>query len=200
MSDAGAWEQWLSVHHGDSGGVWLVLAKKGTAEPTDLSYHQALEVALCYGWIDGQVRRRDQATFQQRFTQRRPRGAWSQRNVGIATRLIEQGRMQPAGLVQVERARADGRWEAAYAGPATIEVPPDLSAALAGEPLALAMFNQLSAQNRYAILYRLQTAKQAQTRARRMAKFVQMLAHGQTIYPQSGSVPDSAGSADPAGG
>jgi uncharacterized protein YdeI (YjbR/CyaY-like superfamily) len=158
VGDPAAWRAWLSEHHGDSAGVWLVLAKKGTVEPTSLTYDQALEDALCHGWIDGQVRRRDEHTYRQRFTRRRSRSAWSKRNTGIAERLLAEGRMHPAGVAELERARADGRWEAAYAGPAGIEVPPDLAAALAADPRAHAMFAILTSQNRYAVLYRIVTA------------------------------------------
>src|SRR5437667_10578608 len=134
VRDAAAWRAWLATHHADPAGVWLVLAKKGTEKPTSLTYDQALEEALCHGWIDGQARRRDEATYRQRFTPRRRRSAWSKRNVGIAERLLAEGRMQRAGITAVERAKADGRWEAAYAGQAGLEVPPDLAAALAAEP------------------------------------------------------------------
>jgi uncharacterized protein YdeI (YjbR/CyaY-like superfamily) len=184
VRDAPAWRAWLGEQHADSPGVWLVLAKKGSLEPTSLSYDQALEEALCHGWIDGQVRRRDEATYGQRFTRRRARSAWSKRNTGIAERLLAEGRMHPAGTAEVERAKADGRWEAAYAGPAGIEVPPDLAAALAAEPKAQAMFDALSSQNRYAVLYRIESAKRADTRVRRIKEFVAMLARGETIYPQ----------------
>ena len=184
MADATAWRAWLDQHHELPTGVWLVLAKKGTTEPTTLTYDQALEEALCYGWIDGQTRRRDESTYRQRFTPRRPRSSWSKRNVGLAEGLIAEGRMAPAGLAEVERARADGRWEAAYAGPATIEVPSDLAAALARQPLAQATFERLTGQNRYAVLYRLTTAKRPETRARRLEQLVAMLASGETPYPQ----------------
>jgi uncharacterized protein YdeI (YjbR/CyaY-like superfamily) len=184
VTDAAAWRAWLGEHQAEQGGVWLVLAKKGTETPTRLSYDDALEEALCHGWIDGQVRRRDKGTYKQRFTPRRSRSAWSQRNVGIAERLLSEGRMHAAGIAEVERAKADGRWEAAYAGPASIEVPPDLAAALAAEPAAQKMFEILTAQNRYAILHRLASAKRAETRARRLEQFVAMLARGETIYPQ----------------
>jgi uncharacterized protein YdeI (YjbR/CyaY-like superfamily) len=184
VPNAAAWRAWLAEHHAEPAGVWLVLAKKGTEKPTSLTYAQALEEALCHGWIDGQARRRDEATYRQRFTPRRKRSAWSKRNTGIAERLRAEGRMHPAGHAEVERAKADGRWEAAYAGPASIEVPPDLAEALAGEPKAQAMFENLSSQNRYAVLYRIATAKRADTRARRIAQFVTMLARGETVYPQ----------------
>jgi uncharacterized protein YdeI (YjbR/CyaY-like superfamily) len=182
--DAGAWRAWLGEHHGETAGVWLVLAKKGTVEPTSLSYDQALDEALCHGWIDGQSRRRDEATYLQRFTPRRMRSPWSARNVGLVARLVAEGRMRPPGLAEVERARSDGRWEAAYAGQASTPVPADLASALAAEPRAQAMFDILTSQNRYAILHRLDSVKRAETRARRLEKFVAMLALGQTIYPQ----------------
>ena len=184
VRDAAAWREWLGENHPDPDGVWLVLAKKGTEKPTSLTYDQALEEALCHGWIDGQARRRDEATYRQRFTPRRKRSAWSKRNAGIAERLRAEGRMHPAGQAEVERAKADGRWKAAYAGPATIEVPPDLTEALAAEPKAQAMFETLNSQNRYAILYRIATAKRADTRARRIGEFVAMLARGETVHPQ----------------
>ena len=161
-----------------------MLAKKGTLEPTSLSYDQALEEALCHGWIDGQVRRRDESTYRQRFTPRRKRSPWSKRNTGIAERLVAEGRMHPAGVAEMDRAKEDGRWAAAYAGPASIEVPDDLAAALAAEPRAQAMFERLSSQNRYAVLLRVTSAKRADTRARRIETFVEMLARGDTIYPQ----------------
>jgi len=182
--DAAAWRAWLGAHHDDPDGVWLVLARKGTVGPTSLTYDQALEEALCHGWIDGQARSRDDATYLQRYTPRRSRSAWSQRNVKIVERLTEDGRMHPAGLAEVGRAKADGRWEAAYAGPATIEVPDDLADALKAEPEARAMFERLTSQNRYAVLYRIVTAKKPETRQRRIEKFVAMLARGETIYPQ----------------
>ncbi len=129
VRDAAAWRVFLGKHHADPAGVWLVLAKKGTEEPTSLTYDQALEEALCHGWIDGQARRRDETTYRQRFTPRRRRSSWSKRNTGHAERLLAEGRMHPAGVAEVERAKADGRWDAAYAGPAEIEVPPDLAEA-----------------------------------------------------------------------
>jgi uncharacterized protein YdeI (YjbR/CyaY-like superfamily) len=189
LLDAGAWRAWLADHHDQTGAVWLVLAKKGTSTPTSLTYDQALEEALCHGWIDGQVRRRDELAYRQRFTRRRARSAWSKRNVALAQRLTEEGRMHPAGLAETERARADGRLGAAYAGPASIEVPAELAAALAASPAAEAMFATLNSQNRYAILYRIATAKQAQTRERRIAQFVAMLARGETIHPQASRSP-----------
>jgi len=193
VQDARTWKKWLGKHHNESPGVWLVLAKKGATEPTSLTYEQALEEALCHGWIDGQVGRRDDVTYRQRFTPRRRRSAWSQRNTTIVERLLAEGRMHAAGIEEVERAKADGRWQTAYAGSASSEVPPDLVQALSAEPKAQAMFERLNRQNRYAIIYRVATAKRAETRARRIQQFVTMLARGETLHPQkrtSGSKPD----------
>jgi uncharacterized protein YdeI (YjbR/CyaY-like superfamily) len=190
VRDAAAWRTWLAEHHADPVGVWLVLAKKGTEKPTSLTYDQALEEALCHGWIDGQAGRRDEATYRQRFTPRRRRSAWSKRNTGITERLIAEDRMRPAGHAEVERAKADGRWEAAYAGPASMEVPPDLAEALAAEPKAQAMFEGLNSQNRYAILYRIATAKRAEMRARKIEQFVAMLSRGETVHPHKRRRPE----------
>lgn len=184
LQDVGAWRAWLAAHADDPEGVWLVLAKKGTVEPTSLTYDQALEEALTQGWIDGQRRGRDARTTLMRFTPRRPRSLWSQRNVGIVARLTQEGRMQPRGMQEVERAKADGRWEAAYAGPATMQVPEELLRALAAQPAAQALFDVLSSQNRYAILHRVATAKRPETRARRAEQYAAMLARGETPYPQ----------------
>ena len=189
VRDARAWRRWLTSNHRQPTGVWLVLAKKGTIAPTSLSYDQALEEALCHGWIDGQKGRRDGDTYRLRFTPRRARSPWSRRNVQIAERLVTEGRMRAAGSAEVDRAKADGRWDAAYAGQATIEVPADLEVALAGEPRAEAMFGVLSSQNRYAVLYRIQSAKRPDTRARRIDQYVTMLARGETIHPQQGKAP-----------
>ena len=184
VADAAAWRQWLAQNHDRSDGVRLVLAKKGTRQPTRLIHAEALEEALCQGWIDGQASPRDAATWRVLFTPRRKRSLWSKRNVGLVERLTAEGRMQSAGMAEVERAKADGRWESAYSGQADIEVPDDLSAALAAEPAAAEVFAALNRQNRYAILYRLTTAKRPETRARRIREFVDMLARGETIYPQ----------------
>ncbi len=157
VADVVAWRAWLGGHHAEPAGVWLVLAKRGTTEPTSLTYDQALEEALCQGWIDGQARRRDEVTYIQRFTPRRARSMWSARNVGIVERLTAEGRMLPAGLAEVARAKDDGRWQAAYAGPASMPVPEDLVAALAGEPTAQAMFEILTSQNRYGYIGSMKT-------------------------------------------
>jgi uncharacterized protein YdeI (YjbR/CyaY-like superfamily) len=189
VGDALAWRQWLEDHHGQSAGVWLVLAKKATTAPTSLSYDQALDEALSYGWIDGQLRKGTETTYCQRFTPRRPRSAWSKRNVAIVEGLVAEGRMHAAGLAEVERAKADGRWDAAYAGRTSIEVPADFATALASEPRARAMFEMLTSQNRYSVLYRIENAKRADTRAKRIEQFVAMLAREETIYPQKDTRP-----------
>lgn len=188
VADAVAWREWLEEPH--PSGVWLVLAKKGTDQPTSLTYDQALDEALCRGWIDGQARRRDDATYLQRFTPRRPKSQWSSRNVDHVARLAADGRMQPAGWSEVERAKADGRWEAAYSGPAGIVVPSDLAAALAAEPAAQAMFEILTSQNRYAVIRRVESLKRADSRVRRIEQYVAMLAGGQTLYPQKRTLND----------
>jgi uncharacterized protein YdeI (YjbR/CyaY-like superfamily) len=190
VADVAAWRKWLGRHVADDDGVWLVLAKKSTTEPTSLSYPQALEEALCHGWIDGQRDPRDESTFRQLYSPRRSRSRWSKRNVDHVDRLIREDRMHPAGLAEVERAKADGRWEVAYEGQRTIEVPDDLAAALASQPRAQAMFEILTSQNRYAILFRVQGAKRSDTRARRVDEFVGMLARGETIHPQRRTVED----------
>jgi len=185
VPDARGWREWLGRNHADWAGVMLVLAKKGATSPTSLTYDQALEEAICFGWIDGQVRRRDERTYLQRFTPRRPRSRWSKRNTTLAERLISEGRMQASGIAEVERATADGRWEAAYAGPAKARVPDDLAAALKAEPTAKTMFSRLTSQNRYAILHRIEAVKRPETRARKIAEFVAMLARGETVHPQT---------------
>ena len=186
VPDAATWRRWLEDNHAGSPGAWVVLAKKGVTTPTSLTYNQALEEAACYGWVDGQLGRRDEATYRQRFTPRRPRSAWSSNNVALAERLTGQGRMHPAGLAAIERAKEEGRWEAAYAGSATIEVPSDLTEALAAEPAAQAAFQRLNRLNRYAVLYRVSTARSAKTRARRVERLVSMLARGEAVHPQKG--------------
>lgn len=180
---AEAFAAWLAKEHGSSAGVWLKIAKPAADEPS-VTYDEALDVALCFGWIDGQKRGLDEAYWLQRFTPRRGRSRWSRRNREKAEALISAGRMQRAGLQEVEVAKADGRWEAAYAGSRTAEVPDDLQQALDAVPAAAEFFAALDRQNRYAVLYRVQDAKRAETRARRIATFVEMLAEGRTIYPQ----------------
>ena len=187
VADVDAWRTWLAENLAASDGVRLVLARKGVVDPTSLTYDEALREALCVGWIDGQRTSRDEATFCVRFTPRRARSVWSRRNIGLIEELVAAGRMQHAGLAEVERAKADGRWERAYGGSATIEVPDDLSAALAAPPAAQATWDVLTRTNRFAILYRVQDAKRPETRARRIAGFVEMLAKGETPYPQKRS-------------
>jgi len=182
FEDRAGWESWLDEHHATAAGAWLKIAKKG-ASGTTLSYPEALDVALCYGWIDGQKGRLDEEFWLQRFTPRKPRSRWSQINTQKTAALTEAGRMRPAGLREVEAAKADGRWDAAYAGQAAITVPDDLASALAANDAARAFFETISSVNRYAILYRIGAAKRPETRARRIATYVAMLAEGQTIHP-----------------
>lgn len=184
VANAADWARWLDDHQGASGGVWLVLAKKGASEPTSLTYDEALAKALCHGWVDGQLARGDEVSFRRKFTPRRPGSRWSKRNVVMATTLIEEGRMRPAGLAAVSGAKADGTWDSPYDGQAQMEIPSDLASALAAAPAANAMFAGLSAANRYSILYRITTAKRPDTRQRRIEQFVAMLARGKTIPPQ----------------
>jgi uncharacterized protein YdeI (YjbR/CyaY-like superfamily) len=184
VPDAAQWRAWLADNHATSDGVRLVLAKKGVAGPTKLTYADALPEALCYGWIDGQLIRGDDATYQVRFTPRRARSPWSKRNVQTAERLIAEGRMQPAGLAEVERAKADGRWQRAYPGSASLDVPDDLRDALAASPPAQRMWEALTRTNKFAIVYRVQDAKRPETRARRIQQYVEMLARGDTPHPQ----------------
>lgn len=175
------WDAWLADNHSTAPEAWLRLAKKG-AEAVTLSRADALEVALFYGWIDGQAASQDQQYWLQRFTPRTKRSKWSKINCEAAEALIRSGKMKPAGLAAVEAAKADGRWGAAYAPPSTIEVPADLLRRLEESPKAEAFFTSLSSQNRYAILYRIQDAKRPETRERRIRKFVAMLERGETIY------------------
>jgi uncharacterized protein YdeI (YjbR/CyaY-like superfamily) len=183
FADSRAWETWLAQQHAVSPGIWLKIRKKDSSEP-GINHDEALAVALCYGWIDGQVDRLDDDYWLQRFTPRKPRSRWSKINTEKAAELIDAGRMQPAGMREVELAQADGRWDAAYAGQRTITVPDDLAAELARNDAARAFFATLSGANRYAILYRIGDAKRPETRARRIAKFVGMLAAHETIHPQ----------------
>lgn len=172
----------MADHHLRSPGVWLHLGKKGGAVTT-LTYAAALEVALCFGWIDGQVNRFDEETFIQRFTPRRARSGWSRINVERVGRLIAAGRMQPGGLAEVQRAQADGRWEAAYDPPSRITVPEDFQRALDDRPAAAAAFADFDKQNRYAVLYRLQRTRSAAGREKMMARFLAMLEAGEKLYP-----------------
>ncbi|BCJ47740.1 hypothetical protein GCM10010168_20990 [Actinoplanes ianthinogenes] len=183
VADAEGLRAWLVEHHADSAGVWLALTKKGGAVTT-LTWQQAVDEALCFGWIDGQARKGDEATSWIRFTPRRARSAWSKRNVENVARLEEQGRMQPAGRAAVEAAKADGRWAAAYAPPSEAEVPADLMTAIAANPEAHAMFEVLTKTNRFAMIYRINAVKRAETRQRKIGEFVAMLARHETVYPQ----------------
>jgi uncharacterized protein YdeI (YjbR/CyaY-like superfamily) len=178
-----AWAAWLSEQHADVDGVWLRLERKGPGGPAPLTHPEALEAAIAHGWIDGTRKRLDERHFLQRFTPRRARSRWSRINRDSATALIERGEMTPAGLAEVERARADGRWDAAYEGQRTIGVPDDLQAELDRNPAAAEVFAELDSRNRYAVLYRVNEAKKPETRARRIARFVEMLNEGKTIHP-----------------
>jgi len=179
-SDA-EWEAWLDAEHAASDGVWLKFAKKGSGVET-VVYAEALDVALCYGWIDSQVSRLDERFYLQKFTPRRARSKWSQINREKIEALTKQGRMKPAGLEQVELAKADGRWDAAYASPANVEVPDDLQAALDASLEAAEFWAGLNKSNRFAILYQLQDAKKPETRARRLEKFVGILERREKLY------------------
>ena len=182
FTSAQDWERWLEENHAESAGVWIKFAKKGSGTPT-VSSAEAVEVALCFGWVDGQLAPYDEAWWLVRYTPRRPRSKWSRLNRERVTRLRAEGRMRPAGLREVELAQADGRWEAAYEPQSRAQVPDDLAAALEDNPRAKAFFATLNRVNRYAILYRIQDARRAQTRADRIRKFVEMLERGELIHP-----------------
>ena len=177
-----AWEAWLAENHEASPGVWLRLAKKGSGLDS-ISYSQALDVALCYGWIDSQKKSYDEQSWLQRFTPRGPKSVWSKINREKVEQLINSGRMKPAGLRAVEAAKQDGRWDAAYDSQRNATVPDDFQAELDKHPEARAFFATLNSANRYAILYRLQTAKKAETRAKRIRQFIEMLEKKETFHP-----------------
>jgi uncharacterized protein YdeI (YjbR/CyaY-like superfamily) len=179
---AAAWHAWLADHHASASGIWLKIAKKAAPAGT-LSYAQALDEALCFGWIDAQTRGLDDDYWLKRFTPRKRGSRWSKINTQKAEALIAAGRMQPAGLAEIESAKADGRWDAAYAGSRSITVPDDLAAALAANPAAAEFFATLNSANRYAILYRIGTVKRPETRARKIAQYVQMLAEHKMLHP-----------------
>ena len=181
FKNAKAFEAWLKKHHATSDGLWLQIAKKSADQPS-VTYPEAVEIALCWGWIDGQKKGLDDQHFLQRFTPRRARSVWSKVNVDKVAALIEAGRMQAPGHAQIAAAKADGRWTRAYDGARTSAVPADLLAALQAEPKAKAFFATINASNRYAVLWRIQTAVKPETRARRIAQLVAMLAHGETIH------------------
>jgi uncharacterized protein YdeI (YjbR/CyaY-like superfamily) len=176
------WSHWLEKNHATSAGVWIHFAKKDSGIPS-VSYPEALDVALCYGWIDSQKKSHDAKTFIQKFTPRGKRSIWSTINRDKALSLIESGRMKPAGLAEVERARSDGRWDAAYEPQARATVPTDLKSALDANEKAAAFFATLKGQNRYAVLFRIHTAKKPETRAKRIAEFVAMLERHETVHP-----------------
>lgn len=178
VADAAAWRAWLEENDATSDGVWLVLAKKGTLVPTSLTYAEALEEALCSGWIDGRRNSVDQATYRQHFTPRRARSMWSKRNVDLVAGLVGAGRMRGRGQAEIDRAKADGRWDRAYGGPAALEVPADLEAALAAAPDAAAAFAELRRSARYPILHQVVTAPNEAVRAARIARQVDRLASG----------------------
>jgi uncharacterized protein YdeI (YjbR/CyaY-like superfamily) len=182
FASAADWEQWLERYHAASEGLWIRMAKRD-AGIDSVRYPEVLDSAICFGWIDGRREALDQRYFLQRFTPRRPRSRWSRINRDKAERLIAADRMRPAGLTEVERAQADGRWDAAYDSQRSISIPDDLQRELDARPKARAFFAELNSQNRYAILYRLQDAKKPETRAQRLTKFVAMLEAGERIYP-----------------
>lgn len=183
VADEHEWRTWLERHHGQAPGVWLVLTKKG-GDQTALTYAEAVQQALCFGWIDGQARTRGEGSSLRRFTPRRARSRWSAKNVRQVEQLAADGLMHPSGWAAVEAAKSDGRWQEAYEGPAGAVVPDDLAAAIGAEPRAQAMFEVLTSQNRYALIFRLGSVRTVQTRRRKIAEYVDMLARGETIYPQ----------------
>ena len=177
-----AFGKWLAKNHDKVPAIAVRFAKKDSGIKS-LNYKQALDVALCFGWIDGQAKSEGAATYLQRFGKRKSRSLWSTMNCTHVERLIAEGKMQPAGLAEIERARADGRWDAAYSSPKRATIPDDLAEALEGQPRAKAFFETLTGQNRYSILHRIETAKQAETRARRIETFVAMLTRGEKLHP-----------------
>jgi uncharacterized protein YdeI (YjbR/CyaY-like superfamily) len=181
-ANAAALKRWYKSHHATHAGVWLRIAKKASGIAS-IDHPEALEIALCFGWIDGQRKSDDEQYFLQRFTPRTARSTWSKINRDKVLKLIDEGRMQPAGLAEIERARADGRWDAAYDAQSVATVPPDLQAALDANKKAAKFFATLDSRNRFAVLFRTQGAKKPETRARRIEKFVEMLAKGEKIYP-----------------
>lgn len=179
--DAEAWETWLATHGGKAAGIWLKIAKAGNSA-SSLTKAQAIDGALCHGWIDGQIDKYDEAWFLTRFTPRKRTSKWSENNRKRAEQLVADGRVAPAGLAEIEAAKADGRWDTAYAPASTAEEPEDLRTALDAEPAARTFFDTLTGANRYAILYRVQTAKKPETRAARIVKFVEMCTRGETVH------------------
>jgi uncharacterized protein YdeI (YjbR/CyaY-like superfamily) len=181
FADAQAWERWLAAQGGEAKGVWLKIAKAGNTD-SSLTKAQAIDAALCHGWIDGQIDKYNEAWFLTRFTRRKRTSKWSENNRKRAEQLVAEGRVTPAGLAEIAAAKADGRWDSAYAPASAAEEPEDLKAALDAEPAARAFFDALTGANRYAILYRVQTAKKPETRAARIEKFVGICARGETVH------------------
>lgn len=174
-------EKWMEAEHDKSDGIWLQIAKKDSGK-SSVSHHEALDIALCFGWIDGQRKKLDDEYFLQRFTPRRKQSPWSAVNVEKVQKLIEAGKMRDAGMKEIERAKADGRWQVAYQPQSKMTIPDDLQAALDANPAAHEFFETLTSQNRFAILYRLQSAKKPETRAKRLREFMTMLSEKKTIY------------------
>jgi uncharacterized protein YdeI (YjbR/CyaY-like superfamily) len=185
FADQAAWDAWLAARGAATAGIWLKLAKKTAAMPS-LTKAQAIESAIIHGWIDGQLDRFDAEAWLTRFTPRGPRSKWSENNRKTAEALLAAGRIRPAGLAEIAKAKADGRWDAAYAPQSRAEIPADLQAALDAEPAAKAFFATLKGANRYAVLYRIHDAKRPETRAARIGKFVEMLKRGEVLHPSTG--------------
>jgi uncharacterized protein YdeI (YjbR/CyaY-like superfamily) len=181
FASAAEWEAWLDAEHASSDGVWIKFAKKGSGIDS-VSYPEAVEIGLCFGWIDSQMKSLDERFYIQKFTPRRAKSKWSRVNREKIEELTKQGRMKPAGLAEVELAKADGRWEAAYSSPANVEVPDDLQKALDASPKAAEFWAVLNKSNRYAIVYQLEDAKKPATRTRRLEKFLGMLERGEKLY------------------
>ena len=187
FADQADWETWLSANHEGETELWLRIYKKGSDLPT-VTYAEALDVALCWGWIDGLKKSYDATSFLQRFTPRKPNSIWSQVNRDHVARLVAAGRMQPSGQAHVDAAKANGRWDAAYASPSKTGMPPDLVAAIADNPAAQATFDTLNSQNRFALAFRVGNLKTEAARSRKIVAFVDMLARGETIYPQKSEI------------
>lgn len=183
FSSQSEWEKWLDKHHAGDAGVWLKIAKKDAGIPT-VTYAEALESALCYGWIDSQKKSFDEHYFLQKFSPRGTKSIWSKINCEKVEQLMQAGRMKPAGMQAIESAKTDGRWDAAYASQSKADIPADFQAALDASPSAKTFFATLNRVNRYAIYFRIQNSKKPETRAKNIAKFVTMLEQGKTIYPQ----------------
>jgi len=183
FSTPAEFELWLEAHHGQATGIWILIAKKGSERPS-ISYKEALDCALCYGWIDGQKDRRDESSWLQHFSRRKRGSIWSQVNKKNVERLIEEGRMRAPGLAAIEEARRSGEWEAAYQATASRDIPPELEAALAKSRKARAFFETLNSQNRYAFVFRVSTAKKAETKQRRVEEFIRMMENGEVFYPK----------------